>query len=112
MMQQPVEQELDSKDPVNVINLAANKRLLNLARSYGAICGGIGAGLLGITGLAGMLVFIFASIAASLVVLFGLKGSPTQYFESTTQVFTDQFFNGFLLFVLFWTVAYDITYVF
>eukprot|EP01068_Selenidium_serpulae_P015734 Selendium_serpulae@DN6239_c0_g1_i2.p1 len=95
-------------------SLAANRKILALCRICAAIAAGLAAGLLGLTGMAGALAFFLGSAFVSVAAFLELRtrGDPTTYFLTVKEIFTFSFFKGILPFIVFWTISYDVCYVF
>lgn len=89
--------------------LAHNRRVLVLARDYAAIIAGLCAGVLGVQGLWGFAVFVAVNILHGILMMLG---GVHQYFPTRKELLASKFFHGLLSFILFWTLSYDVVYVF
>eukprot|EP00922_Rhytidocystis_sp_ex-Travisia-forbesii_P032416 GHVS01048158.1.p1 GENE.GHVS01048158.1~~GHVS01048158.1.p1 ORF type:complete len:154 (-),score=26.42 GHVS01048158.1:5-466(-) len=110
----------EEEDLIVSSTLAYNRRVLGLGRHYSAIIAGLCAGVLGLQGLWGLLVFVVVTLLGSLAMLVlhlrrdvtTLTGSIQRYFPSVREVVYSQFFSGILSFILCWTLSYDVVYIF
>ncbi|KAI4311066.1 hypothetical protein MLD38_036002 [Melastoma candidum] len=89
-------------------NMQSNMKIIYYSRTFMSIIGGVVAGILGLTGLSGFILY-FVIMAITSVCLVAKTGfSVNSYFGSWSQVVLDGFLGGLMSFVLFWTFAYDI----
>uniref|UniRef100_A0A0G4FW70 ER membrane protein complex subunit 6 n=1 Tax=Chromera velia CCMP2878 TaxID=1169474 RepID=A0A0G4FW70_9ALVE len=93
-------------------SLAYNRRILSYCRNYAAIVGGVAAGLCGATSLQGVLFFLVSALLMSGVLLVRMGFNFKPYFLTMHEVVGGQLFAGLLSFILFWTLVYDIVYIF
>ncbi|KEG14563.1 Rab5-interacting family protein [Trypanosoma grayi] len=95
--------------------LGENMRSVSQIRTMSALIAGVGAGVLGLTGVAGALYFFVAAAFTSLMIMnVGCEGTPERYFPSGKKgLFSfGSLTSGAMTFILAWTVAYDAIYIF
>ncbi|CEM00572.1 unnamed protein product [Vitrella brassicaformis CCMP3155] len=92
--------------------LGHNRRVVAHCRNFAAIVSGLAAGILGLTGLWGLLVFVMATLGISLILLARVNFDTSLYFPTVKEVLIGQFWHGMMSFILFWTLAYDMVYIF
>jgi len=92
--------------------LQHNLRLIGLSRHYAAIVGGVAAGILGLSGLFGVATFFVCTFISSFLILREINFDGKRYFMTIKDVIFGQLFSAVLSFILFWTLAYDLVYVF
>lgn len=102
----------DAIKPFSADNLQANMRVVHYCRTFMSIVAGAGAGVLGLTGLAGFLFYLLIMAATSLALLARARFGTAEYFSSWTQLAFDGVGQGAMSFVLFWTLAYDVVHIF
>ncbi|CAK7326303.1 unnamed protein product [Dovyalis caffra] len=108
------ESEKKSSDSVNDLqtfraeNLQSNMKVIYYSRTFLSIIGGVIAGILGFTGLAGFVLYFLIMAITSIALIAKAKFSIHAYFDSWNRVVLDGFLGGLMSFVLFWTFAYDI----
>lgn len=96
-------------------NVQKNFEKLQEIRIMSSLLSGIGAGVLGLTGIYGFLFFIVLSVITSCLTLyFGCKGSTKLYLPGGKKPFFDitQIFSGCSTFLFVWTVTYDAIHLF
>eukprot|EP00760_Papus_ankaliazontas_P028810 PhM_4_TR3998/c0_g1_i1/m.86752 len=92
--------------------IGANKAHISRVITFGAICGGAVAGILGLEGLAG---FVFYLFMYTLIVaaLFARLVQPTAYLRSVAEMGDlGCVVDGLLTYILVWTITYDSIYIF
>mmetsp|Transcript_36491 Transcript_36491/g.93256 ORF Transcript_36491/g.93256 Transcript_36491/m.93256 type:complete len:114 (-) Transcript_36491:171-512(-) len=108
--EQPANREL-----FNVQNHMHNKQVVYFTRVYAAIVGGVFTGLVGVTGFIGVLHMVAWQVLFSGLLLLK-RGTDTgqKYFLKNSEIMWQQAFNSttLLTFILFWTFAYSMAYVF
>eukprot|EP00919_Chromeraceae_sp_WS-2016_P016630 GHVR01039733.1.p1 GENE.GHVR01039733.1~~GHVR01039733.1.p1 ORF type:complete len:124 (-),score=7.04 GHVR01039733.1:213-554(-) len=95
-----------------VSSLAHNRRIVNHCRNFAAIVAGLLAGFLGFTGIRGILVYLAVTFLSSVAMLGVVKFDAKPYFPSCKEVLYGQLLGGILSFILIWTLAYDMAYIF
>jgi hypothetical protein len=94
--------------------IAENNRLAFNNRIFISILLGVGAGVLGLENLWGVLFYIVGSALGLFVFLFlktGLK-SANLYFQNATQIISASLSTNLFTFVMVWTLFYDIVHVY
>lgn len=84
-------------------------------RTMGALLSGLAAGILGLTGIMGVLFFIISSAATSMTILsFGCGRDGTKFFpKGSKELFAfESILGGVMTYILAWTVGYDAIYIF
>ncbi|KAL0485356.1 ER membrane protein complex subunit 6 [Acrasis kona] len=93
--------------------IAHNENIIYKCRAFGAVVFGILAGVFGLTSLWGLLVYVISSIVISIFLFATLpKLSIDGLFTSWMSILTGGFVQGAMTYVLVWTLAYDIVYIF
>ena len=82
------------------------------SRTFGAIVAGLVAGILGLTGLWGVLCYLAANGLISVVLYQTLGTRKQKYFPSKKSYLLDGLTAQIATFILFWTLAYDIVHIF
>lgn len=89
-----------------------NRHLLSLSKQFNGIVSGITVGILGVQGLSGFLIYILLNVIGSIMVFFLLHKKVNSFFFKQSELLYDNFLSGFVSFILFWTLTYDILYIF
>ena len=110
-MEQP-EQEVDFSEVFSMERIGYNGRILNFCRVYVAIISGCAAGILGITGLAGFLVFFLSTFLLSVGLYLKVSCEPKPFFKRPDDIWTDGITQALMSYVLFWTLFYDIVHIY
>ncbi|CCW68389.1 unnamed protein product [Phytomonas sp. Hart1] len=95
--------------------LESNYESIAQIRTMCSLLSGMAAGILGLTGIFGLLFFIVSSAIASFVILtVGCRGSSLKYFpKGPKELFTfESMISGGMTYILAWIVAYDAIYIF
>mmetsp|Transcript_6069 Transcript_6069/g.9166 ORF Transcript_6069/g.9166 Transcript_6069/m.9166 type:complete len:111 (+) Transcript_6069:44-376(+) len=110
-MQQPVSEE--DANRVSVENLQQNMKQVDIARTFICIIGGIVAGVLGHTGLQGLISFVivYAAVAFALSLKMGFDFKQYMNCSVISFLVSDLQKNG-LSFILFWTMTYALVYIY
>ncbi|KAG0088054.1 ER membrane complex subunit 6 [Podila epicladia] len=106
--------QLNPEDALYVdMFIAKNSQTMTFIRSsYSAILG-LAAGILGLTNWSGFVFyFVGSTFLSTLVFLVKAKASPSTYFRSPFDVFTEGVLGGLLSYILFWTLLYGIIHVY
>jgi len=91
--------------------VAQNSRVIYSLKVSGAVIAGVGAGISGALGWTGLLWFTLSHIL--LLAFIYQRFSPIRlYLPSTSLLLQEGLFHSVMSFVLFWTLLYDIAYVF
>eukprot|EP01130_Rhizamoeba_saxonica_P006482 TRINITY_DN2579_c0_g1_i1.p1 TRINITY_DN2579_c0_g1~~TRINITY_DN2579_c0_g1_i1.p1 ORF type:complete len:118 (-),score=12.76 TRINITY_DN2579_c0_g1_i1:38-391(-) len=90
----------------------ANELNLNACRMVTSLIGGIGAGILGLTGWTGFLFYFVLALIVSLLVAAKGNFQLELYFVDTSAIFSHGLFYGVLTFIMFWTLSYDVVHVY
>ncbi|KAL9653772.1 hypothetical protein ABK040_008637 [Willaertia magna] len=94
--------------------LAHNDNIVYKCKIFISLVFGIVAGVFGFTGFSGFLFYIIASLFSSIIIAIGLPKpfSVQNVFQSWSNVWLGGFMQGLLTYILFWTIAYDVVYIF
>eukprot|EP00826_Nyctotherus_ovalis_P014617 TRINITY_DN14089_c0_g1_i20.p2 TRINITY_DN14089_c0_g1~~TRINITY_DN14089_c0_g1_i20.p2 ORF type:complete len:108 (+),score=27.81 TRINITY_DN14089_c0_g1_i20:177-500(+) len=86
----------------------------NIAPSFvlTAICGGMVAGILGLTGLEGLYFYLVMFVLGMLAVLVRLKFSPSPYFRSFGQTVVGELTAHILSYLLFWVIFHNLVNIY
>lgn len=108
---QPIPEE--DANRVSMEALQSNMRDVDVARTYVCILGGVMTGILGSTGLHGLISFIVMYVTIGLGVAVKANFDFKQYMNCTLASFLvgDLQKNG-LSFILFWTMTYALIYIY
>ena len=97
-------------------NVVANHMEFSQSRNLAAILAGCVAGILKVEGYIPGAIFYLISMFSSSVLITVKAGGSFQrledFFTSKKFVFSGEIFSGLLVFVLCWTLAYDLVHVF
>ncbi|ESL11610.1 hypothetical protein TRSC58_00635 [Trypanosoma rangeli SC58] len=96
-------------------DLGENMASMSQIRTMSALVAGVGAGVMGLTGITGAVFFLLCAVLSSFIILkIGCEGAPERYFPSGTKQFFSlgNLVTGAMTYILAWTVAYDAIYIF
>ncbi|RNF08470.1 Rab5-interacting family protein [Trypanosoma conorhini] len=96
-------------------DLGENISNMSQIRTMSALIAGVGAGVMGLTGITGAVFFFLCALLTSFVMLkVGCEGTPERYFPSGKKQFFSlgNLVTGAMTYILAWTVAYDTIYIF
>ncbi|XP_047336161.1 ER membrane protein complex subunit 6 [Impatiens glandulifera] len=96
----------------NVENMQNNVKSIYYSRTFMSIIGGVIAGILGFTSLAGFVFYFLIMVLTSVGLTAKAGFSIHSYFDSWNRIMIDGIFGGLLSFVLFWAFAYDLVHIF
>eukprot|EP00826_Nyctotherus_ovalis_P014618 TRINITY_DN14089_c0_g1_i7.p2 TRINITY_DN14089_c0_g1~~TRINITY_DN14089_c0_g1_i7.p2 ORF type:complete len:116 (+),score=35.39 TRINITY_DN14089_c0_g1_i7:87-434(+) len=89
-----------------------NSRNLHNCFVLTAICGGMVAGILGLTGLEGLYFYLVMFVLGMLAVLVRLKFSPSPYFRSFGQTVVGELTAHILSYLLFWVIFHNLVNIY
>ena len=93
--------------------MAHNLNAVDGCRSYLTLFGAVGAGVVGATGLRGLLFFVGTYVLGSIALLTRMRCNPTDYTSESLTKFVIAGAPGYALsFVLFWTLAYALVHIY
>ena len=93
--------------------MAHNLNAVDGCRSYLTLFGAVGAGVVGATGLRGLLFFVGTYVLGSVALLTRMRCNPTDYTSESLTKFVITGAPGYALsFVLFWTLAYALVHIY
>ncbi|SCQ16962.1 ER membrane protein complex subunit 6, putative [Plasmodium ovale] len=104
--------KLSENHKYNDNRIKYNKRSLILSKQFYGIIGGITVGILGIQGINGFLLFPVFTLIGTLMTFFHIRDNFESFFLKKSDVICRDFFSGLISFILFWTLSYDIIYIF
>ena len=96
-------------DESRLDSLGGNGRVVSYIRSVGTISGGCVAGVLGLTGLQGVVFYLVVSLSISAAIFIKTQYRPHRYFGKpwrTILLFGVIERNALLSYTLFWTMLY------
>jgi len=93
-------------------NIANNNRVVNFSQTLICSIAGTATGILAITGLYGFVCYFLAYVLASVFLLKKIDFKTETYFPSASSFWVDSISQGFMSFILFWTLSYDIVHLF
>ena len=93
-------------------SIVNNLKVVSESRNLASVLTGIVAGILKVEGIVlGGAFFVLAMCISSLLILASLRGEKTSaYFQH--DFFFNELFSGLLVFVLTWTLSYDLVHLF
>ncbi|KAF3658550.1 putative ER membrane protein complex subunit 6-like isoform 4 [Capsicum annuum] len=97
---------MDDLPTFNAENMQNNMKVILYSRTFMAIIGGVIAGILGLTSLAGFIFYFLVMAITSAALMTNAKFSIHSYFDSWNRIVLDGFFGGLMSFVFFWTYPY------
>mmetsp|Transcript_4981 Transcript_4981/g.8641 ORF Transcript_4981/g.8641 Transcript_4981/m.8641 type:complete len:121 (+) Transcript_4981:231-593(+) len=97
---------------VSTDNVQKNMRAVMFYRTFVSIVGGIVAGILGLTNLAGFASYFVMMGMVSLGLASRTNFNPTAYYPTTRMITVEGINSGLMSFVLFWTLFYDIVHIY
>ena len=93
--------------------MAHNLNAVDGCRSYLTLFGAVGAGVVGATGLRGLLFFVGTYVLGSVALLTRMRCNPVDYTSESLPKFVIAGAPGYALsFVLFWTLAYALVHIY
>lgn len=95
--------------------LQANYERKGRSQTVNALFAGLSAGILGLTGIYGVLFFILTALVSSTIsLLLGCREDAKKYFpQGKGDIFSlQQIAGGAMTYILVWTLAYDAIYLF
>lgn len=106
--------QADIGDAVMIDRLAGNQEAVNRLKTISTLVAGMTAGILGITGWYGALVFVLFNVLAATILKTLTGTSSKSYFVGGSQeLFSfSALSSGALTFVFVWTIVYDVIYIF
>lgn len=96
----------------STVAVAKNQHTMACARIIVSLLAGVGAGILGIENWYGIIFYIIVQLIFSALLYIRLESNVKQYFQSTSGFVWNGFTAGGMTFVLFWTLLYDIVYIY
>jgi len=89
-----------------------NGQLVFFVQVFLSIVAGMTAGVLGLTGLTGFLFYVLCTLAVAACLFLKTSGNLSEYFDSWTTLVLGGSDAGFLSFVLFWTLTFDVCHIY
>ena len=111
-MEQPPDQEVDFSEVFSFERIGYNGRILNFCRVFCAIISGCAAGICGITGVAGFLVFFISTFALSVGLYLKVSMEPKPFFKKPEDIWFEGVSQAMMSYILFWTLFYDIVHIY
>lgn len=99
-------------DRLSVSHMKSNGETLFFVRTLAACTAGAAAGILGCTGWAGLAFYIIVWLIVSAGLIFKTGFHIKPYFMSPSALTLEGLTGGLMSFVLFWTLCYDIVYIY
>ena len=82
------------------------------SRTFLSIIAGCATGVMGFTGLSGLLCFLVVSLCVSAGFAYKAGPHPETYLQSVSGMFLSGLTGGIGSFILFWTMAFDIVHIY
>ncbi|KAF0980267.1 hypothetical protein FDP41_013481 [Naegleria fowleri] len=114
-MQQPTSVSSSSDPKIAWDKVAHNDNIVYKCKIFISLVFGIVAGIFGLTGLSGFLFYVVVSLVISSVLIGFCLPRPysvESVFPNWTNIIFGGFTQGLLTYILFWTISYDIVYIF
>lgn len=105
-------QKIPARNFLSPLSVQHNQRSLSRAQTCIAVLGGCGAGVLGLSGFAGFLLYILVSLMLSGMLYHKMDGKVESYFQSKWSFLFGGITQEILSFILFWCVVYDICHIY
>jgi len=103
----------DTTTRVSMESLMINGSQINRVRVLMCIVSGIICGILGLTGLQGLLFFIITSIVTDLALITKMKFNLKEYTNSPIYQFLPEGLSSTVMsFILFWTLSFAVVYIY
>jgi len=100
---------------VRVFNEGAirhNAAVVEYCRTWTAVISGMGAGVLGLTGILGFAFYFIAAFGLWLLLIAKAGTQYDRYFTSRRALLTNGFFGGLFTYILCWVFAYGMVHVY
>ncbi|CAG9472214.1 ER membrane protein complex subunit 6, putative [Plasmodium vivax] len=104
--------KLSKDSQYNDRKIKHNKNSLILSKQFYGIIGGITVGILGVQGTYGFLLFSIFTVIGTLMTFSHIRTDFKSFFMKPSDVLCRDFFSGLISFILFWTLSYDLIYIF
>ena len=111
-MEPPAEAEVDFSEVYAMDRIGFNARIINFCRVFCAIISGCAAGILGITGIPGFLVFFLSTFVLSVGLYLKVSAEPRPYFKKPEEIWTEGIMQALMSYIMFWTLFYDIVHLY
>eukprot|EP00879_Flechtneria_rotunda_P013546 GHRR01014144.1.p1 GENE.GHRR01014144.1~~GHRR01014144.1.p1 ORF type:complete len:132 (+),score=45.15 GHRR01014144.1:325-720(+) len=110
----PATAQLEQLIIQNPQNFKNNAAVVYFLRIYMTIVAGAAAGILGVEGLGGFLVYLFSQLLCIAPILVKCAGNYRKFFPSWDKVVLEHVFSStaILSYILFWMIFYNICHVF
>jgi len=108
-------QKSNGPSEVRVFNEGAirhNASVVEYCRTWSAVISGLGAGILGLTGLYGFAFYLVAVFGLWLILIAKAGTHYERYFTSRRALLTNGFFGGLFTYILCWVFAYGMVHVY
>eukprot|EP01126_Amoeba_proteus_P030079 TRINITY_DN2981_c0_g2_i4.p1 TRINITY_DN2981_c0_g2~~TRINITY_DN2981_c0_g2_i4.p1 ORF type:complete len:116 (+),score=18.25 TRINITY_DN2981_c0_g2_i4:71-418(+) len=90
-----------------------NENIVKTIRIFTSLVGGCTAGILGVSGWwPGVAVYLLVTLYTSFLLAYKTQFHFTPYFSTTTGPVLEGLFSGFMTFLMFWTLLYDVLHVY
>ena len=107
------EPQVDSQVVVASDRLAINMQFVEYTRSLSNIVGGVIAGILGLTGLAGFLMYFLLHLLTCFLIITRMNMNTQDYIRKTAVNFIlSDAFSNIMSYVLFWTLSFSLIHVY
>ncbi|EFC50063.1 predicted protein [Naegleria gruberi] len=104
-----------TSDKIGLDKIAHNDNVVYKCKIFISLVFGIVAGIFGLSGLSGFLFYILVSVVISSVLIGLVLPKPFSIdgvFTSWSNIIFGGFTQGLLTYILFWTISYDMVYIF
>lgn len=100
-------------EKISMEQLMKNTQYIDKFQTVLYIAGGIISGVLGLTGLQGLLLYLLVAVVVILALLLKMKFSVSRYTEATlVGITTNGLSSCAMSYVLFWTLAYALVHIY
>eukprot|EP01083_Nonionella_stella_P009982 28538_1 len=93
-------------------NIMHNVKVVMFCRILASLLAGCCSGILGLTGLAGLILFALAWLLTSALLWTKTKFDHPTYFRKGSALWMDGLMQGGMSFVLFWTLVHNIVHIY
>lgn len=106
-------ERVDTTNRVSMESLMINGSQISRVRVLMCIVSGIICGILGLTGLQGLLFFILTSILTDLIMIAKMKFNLKEYTNAPIYHFLPEGLSSTIMsFILFWTLSFAVVYIY
>lgn len=102
----------NSFDKYDVQKIVENNQIVQIIRIIMSICGGLVAGILGLTGYNGFYFYIGLNTFIFVCLWMKSRFQHQKYFNSIKEILLGDFSSNILCFIMFWTLGFALIHVY